>query len=328
MVTRLFEWYATGKYTLKQVTEMACSEGLVFRKSKAPIPRATVHQMLRNRVYTGDFDWDGKTYRGVHVPLVSRELWERVQGILGGRAQNRNRRARHDFPFSRLITCGHCGCSFVGELKKGRYVYYHCTGYKGKCPEPYTRQEVLEEKFSRVLKTLVFDDEVMAWVAEALRQSHGDERRYHDEAIARLQAEYNRLQNRIDTMYADRLDGRVQADFFDHKAKEWRAEQARLLGVIQDHQTANQSYLEDGIQLLELARRAHTLFEKQEPSSKRRLLDFVLSNSTWRDGELTATFRQPFDAIAAAATATDEKTASGVSSDDRFVNWLPALDSN
>ena len=32
----------------------------------------------------------------------------------------------------------------VGEIKKGRYVYYHCTGYKGNCHEPYVREEVLE----------------------------------------------------------------------------------------------------------------------------------------------------------------------------------------
>jgi recombinase-like zinc beta ribbon protein len=45
----------------------------------------------------------------------------------------------------------------VGEIKKGRYAYYHCTGYKctgykGKCPEPYTREEVLEKAFAGLLK--------------------------------------------------------------------------------------------------------------------------------------------------------------------------------
>lgn len=39
-------------------------------------------------------------------------------------------------------------CAFAGtaaarvsEVNNGRYVYYHCTGYKGKCPEPYTRED-------------------------------------------------------------------------------------------------------------------------------------------------------------------------------------------
>jgi hypothetical protein len=35
----------------------------------------------------------------------------------------------------------------VGELKKGKYTYYHCTGYKGSCNEPYTREEVLNQEF-------------------------------------------------------------------------------------------------------------------------------------------------------------------------------------
>jgi len=49
----------------------------------------------------------------------------------------------------------------VGEKKKGKYVYYHCTGNKRKCPEPYAREEVLEACSADLLKGLVFDDEVM-----------------------------------------------------------------------------------------------------------------------------------------------------------------------
>jgi hypothetical protein len=50
-------------------------------------------------------------------------------------------------------------------------------------------------------------------------------------------------------------------------------------------------------QILELARDAHRQFERQEPRQKRRLLNFVLSNCTWEDGEVVATFRQPFDFV-------------------------------
>ena len=50
--------------------------------------------------------------------------------------------------------------------------------------------------------------------------------------------------------------------------------------------------------MLELARNAQRLFEKQEPREKRRLLNFVLSNCTWEDGEVVASFREPFDMLA------------------------------
>lgn len=47
-----------------------------------------------------------------------------------------------------------------------------------------------------------------------------------------------------------------------------------------------------------IAKDSQQLFTKRPAADKRRLLNFVLSNSSWRDGELTATFRQPFNIIA------------------------------
>jgi hypothetical protein len=140
-----------------------------------------------------------------------------------------------------LLRCGHCGCSLVGELKKERYVYYHCTGYSGKCDEAYVCEEVLEAKFAEILRRMTFDDEVLGLVEAALRQSHADERQFHREAIERLQAEYNRFQRRIESAYEDKLDGRISAAFFDQKSGEWRADQERIERAIQDHRQADQS---------------------------------------------------------------------------------------
>ncbi len=58
--------------------------------------------------------------------------------------------------------------------------------------------------------------------------------------------------------------------------------------------TLDQSYVEEGIALLEIARDAHRMFDSEEPMEKRRLLNFVVSNTTWSNGELRATFREPF----------------------------------
>ena len=254
--------------------------------------------MLRNRMYTGEFDWQGQRYQGRYQPLVSRDLWERVQGVLEGRRVKKRRRTKHEFAFAGLIECGHYGCAVVGEIKKQRYVYYHCTGHKGKCGEPYVRQEVLEEQFAALLGKLSFDAEVLEWVRDALKSSHAEEQQEHEAAIDRLQAEHDRLQHRVHAMYIDKLDGRVDGAFYDRMAGEWREEQARCLREIERHRSADRSYLDEGVRLLELARSAQRLFLQREPREKRRLLNFVVSNSTWRDGRLAVTLRQPFDLIA------------------------------
>ena len=328
VVTRLFERFASGRYSLREVTRLARAEGMVFRKSREPITHGTAHRVLRNRIYTGSFDWDGRPYAGKHAPLVSEELWRKVQGTLDDRLAGRRRRTKHDFAFSGLVSCGHCGCSLTAEVKKGQYIYYHCTGFKGRCPEPYVREEVLTGRFGDLLGRLEFDAEVLKWAAQALRQSHQDEKRYHDEAVERLQREYVRFQNRIDAMYVDKLDGKVSAEFFERKAAEWRADQGRILGTIEGHQDANQNYLEEGIQLLELAREARSLFLAQSPGEKRKLLGIVVSNSTWKDGRLQATFRKPFDLLAVTPKSQEAEKAAGSSSDGLSGNWLPIFISN
>ena len=309
--------------------------GLVYGKSGAKVPVSTVHSILRNRLYTGRFEWNGKLIQGRHEPLVSVELWERVQGVLDGRFAKKHRRMRHDFAFSGLIACAKCGCSVVGEIKKQRYVYYHCTGYADKCQgnpvscrRKYVREEVLEAQFTELLGRLHFDDEVLEWVREALHASHADKRHEQEEAIARLRTEWDRLQRRVDAMYLDKLDGRVDAAFFDRMSAEWRAEQERCQREIDRHQEADRSYMDEGVQILELARNAQRLFEQQEPRQKRRLLNFVLSNCTWEDGEVVAAFRQPFDILAETTAIAARQNAGNRAISAKREIWLGDLDSN
>ena len=329
IVSKLFEWYATGHCSLQEAARKAREAGLVYRKSGAKVPVSTVHTLLRNRLYTGWFEWNGKMIRGRHEPLVSVEMWERVQAVMDGRFAKKHRRMTHDFAFSGLIACAKCGCSVVGEIKKERYVYYHCTGYADKCQgnpascrRRYVREEVLEQQFTAMLGRLNFDDEVLDWVREALEASHKDERREHEEAVRRLQAEHKRLGDRVNAMYLDKLDGRVDGVFFDRMSAEWRAEQNRCLREIERHEAAEQSYMDEGVQILELARNAQHLFAQQEPREKRRLLNFILSNCTWEDGEVAATFRQPFDLLAETAAMNAHREAPTMAKSAKSEIWL------
>jgi|SRR5271157_2124343 len=129
-------------------------------------------------------------------------------------------------------------------------------------------------------------------------------------------------------MYEDKLDGRIGNDFFDTKAAEMPAAQTAVMRDLEAHQTANRSYIEEGVQLLELAHNAHVLFESQLAAEKRKLLDFVLSNCTWKGGELTAKYRQPFDVLAVAVASEQQRVAGGSAGTARNDIWLHPLDSS
>jgi len=173
----------------------------------------------------------------------------------------------------------------------------------GKCGEPYVQEGVLEEQFAQHLSGLRIDDEVFEWIVRALRESCSDEKREHSDAIARLQAEWDRLQKHIDAMYVDKLDGRIDEGFYKRTRAQWRDEQERCERDIERHRAADDSYMDQGIQLLDLARNAHQLFRTQPAKEKRRLLNFLLSNCTWQRGTLAVEYKEPFDRLAETVAA-------------------------
>ncbi len=109
-------------------------------------------------------------------------------------------------------------------------------------------------------------------------------------------------------MYVDKLDGKISESFYERNAAEWRAEQDRITEAIRDHRRADHSYADTGVRLLELAGGAHHAFVSQGSEERRKLLQLLCSNSSWKHGRLAVELHAPFDSIlseAAKARAAD-----------------------
>ena len=326
VIVILFVRFAIGRYSIKRFVAELNAEGVTLRGRR--LCSSTVHQILRKRLYMGDFDWNGLTYRGTHEPLVTRECWERVQELLDARIETKTRKVKHDFAFTGIVRCGHCGCMMVGEIKKGRYVYYHCTGNKGKCPEPYTRQERLTSTFANVLRDLVIPQPVLAWLGNAVLESDRTEQAAREQSIKRLQARYAQIQARIDTMYMDKLDARISQDFFDKQAGQWRVEQETLLQKIREIQDAAPAPIDQAIDMMGLISRASELFLEQPGTEQRRLIQVVVEKAAWKDGILQTSLFEPFEILRRSNRESSRKEKEIDGSGRDLEVWLPGMDSN
>jgi len=54
----------------------------------------------------------------------------------------------------------------------------------------------------------------------------------------------------------------------------------------------------------------------------------LLSNCVWKDGVLTAEYRQPFDMLALAREAAGDAVGGSAAKTANFEKWLPGMDSN
>ena len=307
IVTRLFELYAAGGQSISALHRYALENGLTYPPpfSGKPISRSTIARILTNPIYSGTFLWKGQRFDSSIERLITPELYERVQAMMQGRslgvAQART------FAFVGLLRCGHCGCSITAEIKKQKYIYYRCTGFKGKCPEKYMREELLEEKLDALVRVIHVPDQVIDWMQQALKESFREEQQFHQEASQALRQQEERLETRLGKLYEDKLDSVIAEAFWLTKHREYQEELDRIRTKLKAHQVADAKYIDYGVQVLELARTLYPRYSQQNSFEKRKLLDFVLSNCILKDGELTVGYRQPFDILASAADMTKKR---------------------
>ena len=325
-ITQLFEEFATGRYSLKELAAKANAQGWTFRKQR--LHKSTLHLILRKRIYSGDFDWDGVRYVGTHEALVTRETWDGVQALLDRRAENKQHRIKHDFTFTGFVRCGHCSCHLVGELKKQKYVYYHCSGHRGKCPEPYTREEAMQDQFAASLKELVIPPRVLTWLREAIGESDLDEQAARDRQTKSLKAQHRRIEAKLQALYEDRLDGRITPAFYDQKASDLHAQALDLSRRIDEIRLSAPAPAQDAINLIDLTSRAADLFLVQPIEEKQAFLRLVLKSACWKDGRLRTEFEDPFENLRRSNRLSRTKKEEIPVRTSETEIWLPGMDSN
>ena len=150
LVKNSFEMFGTGNYTKKEVLKAVTDLGLRTLGGNK-VPYRSFENMLINSFYAGYVEVDDWSERhpGNHQPLISQELFDRVQAILAGRkpAFTGYQRNHPDFPLRAFARCGVCGHAMTGSWSKGRkrkYGYYSCNRY---CRGVVIRKEVLEDAF-------------------------------------------------------------------------------------------------------------------------------------------------------------------------------------
>ena len=216
----------------------------------------------------------------------------------------------------------------VGEIKKGRYVYYHCTGNRGKCGEPYTPQKVLADAFAAILREFVIPRPVLDWLGDAVLESDRTERAARDQTVKQWRSRYDQIQSRIEMMYDDKLDGRISQEIFDKKAAEGRTQQEELLRKIQEIQSATPAPIDHAVDMLGLTSRASELFLEQPAREQRHLISVVVKAATWQNGALRTTLFEPFEILRHSNRESYRKENENPGSGRDLDVWLPESDTD
>lgn len=323
LIRSAFEMYDTGDFSIKAIADFAHRNGYRGKRG-GKIATGTMHLALRNPLYAGHFYWGGREYEGSDPTLISWELYKRVQDRLDGHTYTRA--VERQFAYSGLVTCGHCGGAITAELKKKKYIYYHCAT---RCQrEKFVREEQLEKMFLEAMQALVMPEHVRNETIAVLKTSRRDIAAETDRRLAEARARYDRLGRLINGAYEDKLEGRIDLAFFTAKRTEWEGLRSEAQAEMERLANASAKNMDMAISVFELANSAYDLLSRREPQEQRRLLEILLSNSELANGEFTVTFRKPFCYLASWNDDPNDEGPSGGDSGGAHSEWSGWPDSN
>ncbi len=126
LVRRAFEEYATGRFTKQQLLKQSRAWGLTNRRG-CPLTSQAIGVLLRNQLYAGIVDvteYGVRGKRGDFEPLISEDLFYRVQAVLSGRVPSTTpqQRAHPDFPLRTFVRCECCGRGLTGSWSERQFI--------------------------------------------------------------------------------------------------------------------------------------------------------------------------------------------------------------
>ncbi|WP_300394166.1 recombinase family protein [Henriciella sp.] len=271
LVRQLFELYASGQYSLYSLTDEAARIGLRNNWGR-PLAKTGIEKILRNPFYVGlmTVPSSGRTYKGVHEPLVSVSLFDDVTAVREGRDNKKS--TKHNHVFRGLFRCALCDGAMIPERQKGK-VYYRC--HERNCATKTIREDRLEAELVQSLKRVKLS-ETEADKLKALFQDWLDRKRVEDDTD-RAEFELMKIQERLSRLTDMLIDGVIDEEAFQKKRAAIMLDEQRWQEIAA-RKADNDRNIAVLDKFLERAKSLVSLYQMADPAMKRELAVFATSN--------------------------------------------------
>lgn len=276
IVKKAFALISKGK-TQSQVREILKKDGKYFFRS-------TLSELLRNRLYLGEIRVktnEGKGFlyvKGLHEPLISVDVFNRVQAILEGRLLDRHfikaKSEKDEFALRGILLCGACGKIMTGSASKGRngrYFYYHCNH----CGEVRLRAGEVHTRIEAILDEIKIQKSPAALFKAMIQKLVKEGEVKQVRSRENIEAELSQVKERIQNVEDDYADRKISHESFSRSLQRYEGEQRKLQLEISDLHTGASSYQKFLKSGLSITQNLKKLYQKGNPSEKKEILGSI-----------------------------------------------------
>ena len=332
-IIKAFELFATGGFAFIQIRDFL-ADNKVFGVNKGnKIHLDTIRRILSNLFYYGVLKYKGEFYQGVHKPIITKKLFDKVQAVINRKSINYLSH-KTDFHFLGLATCGECGSSITAEKHCKHYLrrnidvdyhYYRCSKKKTPCHQSYLESSIFENQ----LRQIIFKASMSPFVAKKFLDWASDDVKSETQNTS---GEINTLTSVIlntDTKLNNLLDGYIDKTInpFDYQRKKNELIQYKVTTEekIKEINANGSSWLEPFTEFVSSALLAHKIARAKNNCDDLSIIAKTIgSNYFLLDKTITPKFKN--DGFLALANGAGVACATSHSCD--YEKLLPDKDSN
>lgn len=304
IVQKLFEQYATGLYSLKDMVKQCKEWGLTSKYNGKPLNTSAIHRILSNKFYMGEMKYMQNIYKHQYETLIAPALFQTCQDILHGRKPEEKipfKATEEPFIFRGLMTCGVCGCT-ISSYKKTKpsgkeYIYLKCSHFKENCKNPQINEKVALEAVENELKKLHVPQEIMPYLKADMERIINKQNEAHNKEVRAIRQKYDHCQDKIKRLRSLLLEGHITPEEYRDMNEDIKQEQYELEGKSALLTEADKNFSIAISTILSLGNNAYQIFKNSRIETKRAILKLLLSNLQMKDKQVSYNLRKPFDLI-------------------------------
>ena len=305
IIRRIFELYATGEWSIADLTEWANKEGLttmpvrrprtkeemlaeeeedtVIEKASRPIRLVYMHKILTNPFYTGKIKGTEGEYieSKSHEALISEELFYKVQAELRRKKVSTYYADKLKLSHRGFVRCTHCHRVYTPYMQKGiQYFSARCVGGCANTKKNFNLA-FLEEKIGEIIPNLSFTDDEIAEINACVTTDISllEEKRHRE--FDQNERRKKKLREDLSYLRGSKLtllkSGVYTPEALLAEELKLNSELSSLRTVEQTSDEAMHEVVKDVIKLSELIKNGSTFYSFANSDDKKQIIHIIFS---------------------------------------------------
>ncbi|EDP97013.1 serine type site-specific recombinase [Kordia algicida OT-1] len=249
LIRKAFEWKANESISNVEIIKRLKKYGLTIQKQH-------MTRIFRNPIYCGLLAnrlLDGKVVKGNHKPIVSKELFLKVNNINTEKngIRSKQRKNNPNLPMRGFVKCDACGKPITGYTEKKYNLDYYRGHTKGCCG--YKRAYKLNEKFKTFLASFQIDEHIIEPLKLQMKYTFDYFNESNKDVIEHLKYNLKATKEKIEKVEERFVYGEINMELYNKFINKLKSEEAEILKEIEKsgiEKSKFNLYVENSLKLL------------------------------------------------------------------------------